>query len=108
MSAVSEIQVTERDAVAMYSRSCWEYAQKRSVMAAFLCSPITQMGENVRIVTRGLGQGTDEPDEARAMAQEGNLLRGDFSHFFHHPYYLFLFLLFPLHGWFMQSVAYFI
>ena len=31
-----------------------------------------------------------------------------FSHFFHHPYYLFLFLLFPLHGWFMQSAAYFI
>ena len=91
VSAVSEIQVTERDAAG------WAWGQqvmlgsmpapgKRSVRrwaGTHACFTITQMGENVPIVTRGLGHGYGlSQNEARAMAQEGTSYEEILQYFF--------------------------
>ena len=47
------------------------------------CFTITQLGENVRIVTRGLGHGYGlSQNEARAMAQEGTSYEEILQYFF--------------------------
>ena len=88
VSAVSEIQVTERDAagyvqqVMLGEYVCTGEAFREAMGWNSACFTITQMGENVRIVTRGLGHGYGlSQNEARDGAGR-NLLRGDFTIFF--------------------------
>ena len=89
MSAVSEIQVTERDAagyvqqVMLGEYVCTGEAFREAMGWKSACFTITQMGENVRIVTRGLGHGYGlSQNEARAMAQEGTSYEEILQYFF--------------------------
>ena len=89
MSAVSEIQVTERDAVGYVQQVmlgeyvCTGEAFREAMGWNSACFTITQMGENVRIVTRGLGHGYGlSQNEARAMAQEGTSYEEILQYFF--------------------------
>ena len=89
VSAVSEIQVTERDAagyvqqVMLGEYVCTGEAFREAMGWKSACFTITQMGENVRIVTRGLGHGYGlSQNEARAMAQEGTSYEEILQYFF--------------------------
>ena len=89
VSAVSEIQVTERDAagyvqqVMLGEYVCTGEAFREAMGWNSACFTITQMGENVRIVTRGLGHGYGlSQNEARAMAQEGTSYEEILQYFF--------------------------
>ncbi len=89
VSAVSEIQVTERDAagyvqqVMLGEYACTGEALREAMGWNSACFTITQLGENVRIVTRGLGHGYGlSQNEARAMAQEGTSYEEILQYFF--------------------------
>lgn len=89
VSAVSEIQVTERDAagyvqqVMLGEYACTGEAFREAMGWNSACFTITQMGDDVRIVTRGLGHGYGlSQNEARAMAQEGTSYEEILQYFF--------------------------
>ena len=89
VSTVSEIQVTERDAagyvqqVMLGEYACAGEAFREAMGWNSACFTITQMGDDVRIVTRGLGHGYGlSQNEARAMAQEGNSYEEILQYFF--------------------------